>query len=393
MLNMKNILVVFGGRSVEHDISIITGQLIMDNLRATPDYQVIPLYIARDGRWYSHPDLGKIETFRDPALMSRLAKQPTQLIDTSNGLSLVLGSRFSSKRQPIDVVFPAMHGTLGEDGSLMGLLRLAGVPFVGCDMEASAIVMDKVVCKQVTESVGVPSVSYTWFTAHDYAQGPAEIIKRIKKLSLPVFVKGVHLGSSIGVFRVNSWTELENQIEVALHYDDKIIVEQGVKKLVEINCPMIGNDEPIIGALERPKGSEELLSFEDKYIAGGGTQTGGGGKKLGGAELTEIPAQIPDKQGDEIHRLARLAWHACGLSGISRLDFMIDQADGKIYLTEINPLPGTVSHHIWRKSGIASGELVVKLVEYAEERFKAQQKLTTTFNSSVLSNAKGAKLA
>lgn len=387
---MKTILVVFGGRSVEHDISIITGQVIIEALQAASQYNVLPLYIARDGKWYSHPDLAKIETFKEANLSDKLAKLP-QLADKSDdGLVLVETGRFGAKSQPIDLVFPAMHGTHGEDGSLMGLLKMAGVPFVGCDLAASAIAMDKVLCKQVTEAVGVPSVPYTWFTAHDYAKGQTEILKQIKKFTLPVFVKGVHLGSSIGVFRVNDWEELEDQIEVALHYDDKIIVEQGIKQLVEINCAIIGNDEPTIGLLERPRGSEELLSFEDKYISSGGTQ--GGGAKKTGEGITEIPAQIPDKQAEEIRRLARLAWHACGLSGISRLDFMIDQADGKVYLTEINPLPGTISQHIWRKSGVSSVDLVTRLVDYAEQRFAAQQKLTTTFNSSVLANARGGKI-
>lgn len=386
---MKNVLVVFGGQSVEHDISIITGQLIIDSLRASGEFEPIPLYIAKDGRWYSDPELGLIETFKNPNSASFLTEKRRVDLRFEDGLKLVKPG-FKPKPISVDVVFPAMHGTDGEDGSLMGLLRMANVPFVGCDVEASAIVMDKAVCKQVTESAGVPSVPYMWFTDHDYGNDKPGIVGQIKKLSLPVFVKGVHLGSSIGVFRVDSWAELENQIEVALHYDDKIIVEQGIKKLVEINCPMIGNDEPIIGLLERPRGSEDLLSFEDKYIAGGGTQTGGA--KKSGESITEIPAQIPEKQAEEIRRQARAAWHACGLSGISRLDFMIDQDSGKIYLTEINPLPGTISQHIWRKSGISNAELVTKLIGYAEERFANRQKLTTTFGSSVLANAGGPKL-
>jgi D-alanine-D-alanine ligase len=386
----KTVAVVFGGRTVEHDISILTGQFIISALEAAGQYEIVPVYVAKDGRWHSDPSLGRVETFKDPEFDKKLGqlKLPTKTVDGE--LSLGFPKTFGSENKKIDIVFPAMHGTYGEDGSLQGLLRMANVPFVGCDLAASAVAMDKVLCKQVTEGAGVPSVRYLWFTKHDWSKNAAELTKSIQEFTLPVFVKGVHLGSSIGVFRVDSWDQLENQIEVACHYDDKIIVEEGVHNMVEINCAVMGNDEPVTSLLEQPVGSEGLLSFEDKYI-GEGAKKQGGGSMSGASDKIKIPAPIDDKLAQKIRDYAVTAYKVVGCTGISRMDFMIDSKTNDVYLTEINTLPGSLQQHLWKASGVSNVDLVNKLIGYAEERHAAKQELTTMFSSSVLNQAGGAK--
>ncbi len=385
---MKTVAVIFGGRSVEHDISIITGQFVMSALKAAGQYEVVPIYIAKSGKWYSDPILADIKTFQDPELDGRLTGLKVPIKHT-DGRFVLSWPGFKSQHVQIDVVFPALHGTYGEDGSLMGLLRMANVAFVGCDLTAAVITMDKALTKQVTEPAGIPSVPYIWFDAHGWAQNSTELTSQIKKLELPVFVKCVHLGSSIGVFKVDQWSALDNQIEVALHYDDKVIVEQGVKNLIEVNCAVIGNDEPTASLLEQPLASQDLLSFEDKYIGSGSKESGG--SMSGSSGKICIPAPISDELTKKIQALAILAYRIIGCSGISRMDFMIDSQTNEVYMTEVNPLPGSLQQHLWKASGVSNVELVSRLIELAEERYEVRQKLATTFTSSVLNQPGGAK--
>ncbi len=386
---MKNVLVVFGGQSVEHDISILTGQFVIAALKATGQFTPYAFYIARDGKWYSDPSLLELETFKRADLDEHLNKLKSVSIKSENGLNLSWPAKLSAKTQAIDVAFPSMHGTYGEDGSLMGLLRLAGVPFVGCDLEASVIAMDKVLTKQVTEAAGVPSVPYVWFNASDYSKRAGDIKEEIAKLSLPWFVKPAHLGSSIGITRVERKADLEAAIEVALHYDDKVIVEQGVTKLMEVNCALMGNGELVTSELEQPLHKSQFLSFEDKYMSGGKK----GGAFTGAKSSIKIPAPLNKATSNQVKELAKLAFTAIGGSGFARLDFLVDESDEKVYLNEVNPLPGTLQQHLWKASGVSNVQLVTRLVELAEARFVSRKKVKSVFNSSVLNTAQGAKAA
>ncbi|MCR4280813.1 MAG: D-alanine--D-alanine ligase, partial [Candidatus Kaiserbacteria bacterium] len=285
---MKSIAVIFGGRSVEHDVSIITAHIpIIDVLLASQKFDVMSVYIAKDGSWYSSPAMNDLTYFKSPDFEAQLAKEKKVQLSFDKGLSLVWPGVFS-KSVRIDVVFPAMHGTYGEDGSLMGLLRMAGVPFVGCDMASSAVAMDKALTKQVLSAEGIPVVPYVWFTKKEWADENAGVLGRISKLKLPVFVKPVHLGSSIGITKAKNEAELKNAIEVALHYDDKILAEEGVENLIEATLPIMGNDAPRVAEVERPLNKTELFDFDDKYMSGG--------KKGGGANraYSQIPAEIGD---------------------------------------------------------------------------------------------------
>jgi len=381
----KSIAVIFGGRSAEHDVSIITAHLpIIQSLLASGQFEVWPVYITTEGTWYCDQKLNEISFFQAPDVAENLKKLKPVEVNFTNGLTLIWPG-LRPKTVSIDVAFPAMHETYGEDGSLMGLLRLANIPFVGCDLEASVIAMDKVLLKQVTEPLGIPSVPYVWFTTKMWQEKAPELRKEITKLSYPLFVKPVHLGSSIGITKVEKEGELENAIEVALHYDTKVIVEEGVTNLIEVTLPIIGNDELELAYVEQPLA--EFFDFDKKYMDGGKGKTSGAG-----SGYSAIPARISDELIHEVEELGKRTYKAIGASGISRIDFLINGKTNKVYVNEVNTLPGILYHHNWRQKGVSGVELVTKLIRFAEERFATQKALAFTFRSDVLSTVSSAKL-
>ncbi len=376
----KTVAVIFGGRSAEHDVSIITAFVpVIESLKAL-GHAPVPVYIAKDGSWYSEPAMQDVQYFKDPAYETRLQSLKKLELSFDQGLTLVTPGMFS-KRIKIDLVFPAMHGTYGEDGSLMGLLRMAQVPFVGCDIFASAVAMDKVLTKQVASAEGVPVVPYVWFTAHGWEQSKQEFLSRIQKLSSPWFVKPVHLGSSIGMSVAKTVAELEQAIEVALHYDDKVLVEEVVKHLIEVTLPIMGNDTLTFAHIERPLNKSEFFNFEDKYLSGGK----GSGVN---SEYSEVPAKIDPELAAQVLEYGQMTYRALGASGIARVDFLIEGEKGLVYMNEVNTLPGSLYHHNWKKRGVSGVELVSKLMALAEERHAKREGLTHTFQSDILKKMK-----
>ena len=266
----------------------------------------------------------------------------------------------------------------------MGLLRFANVPFVGCDMSSSAIAMDKAVTKQVLSSQNISVVPYIWFVKAQWENNREEILNDIKKLSWPMFVKPVHLGSSIGISKVKNKQELLNAIEVALHYDNKVLVEESVEDLIEVTLPIIGNEDPELGSVERPLNKTEFFDFQDKYLSAGKGQGVN-------AQYSQIPAEISSELSEKVKELGLQAYKGIGCSGIARIDFLINSKTGVVYVNEINTLPGSLYHHNWRKSGVSSVDLVKKLVVFAEQRFEEQKALSFNFDSDILKKFKGAK--
>jgi D-alanine-D-alanine ligase len=286
----------------------------------------------------------------------------------------------------IDVAFPAMHGTYGEDGALMGLLDMAGVPYVGCGVAASAVAMDKILCKQATLSEGIPSTPWVWFYSRELAEDPAAVKKRLAHLKYPLFVKPATLGSSIGITRVATVEHLQNALEVAAHYDSRILVEQGVPNLIEVTVPIMGNDTPVPALVEQPLTKpEDFFDFETKYM-NNGKKGGGKGKSgsHGSQGYSKIPADLPGKLYDQAEALALKTYRVLNCSGTARIDLLIDGKAGKVYLNEINPLPGSLYAHNWRQKGISGHQLVTDLVRLAEERHAARARLQTTFSTNFL---------
>jgi D-alanine-D-alanine ligase len=284
----------------------------------------------------------------------------------------------------LDVVVPVIHGTHGEDGTLQGLLELADLPYVGSNTVASAIGMDKIMAKGVFREQGLRVVDYVSFTRNDWEEKAAEITARIgEQLGFPAFVKPANLGSSIGISRVESAEELSDAVEVALSYDSRALVERAVQGAMEINCSVIGNEEPIASVCEQPVSWEQFLTFDDKYL-----NNAGAGMK--GAER-RIPAPIPDAKTAEIRQLAVAAFNAIGCKGIARVDFLVEQSTpgefGDVYINEVNTIPGSYSFYLWSASGVTPVQLMDRLIDYALDAHAERRKNTYTYASGILEQA------
>lgn len=383
---MKTIAVIFGSRSTEHDVSIITAlSSIIKPLELTKKYNVEAVYISKDGSWYWDEKLKDIALFRSVEIEDFMRRAPKVHLLFDDGLVLVKSSQFAGRKQykKIDLVFPATHGTFGEDGRLMALLDMAGVPYVGCDFESSLISMDKVLAKTVTQAKGIQSTPWLSFSALELAKNLDEVLSRCQKLNYPLYVKPAHLGSSIGITKVEDTSQLTNALEVAAHYDDKIIVEQGVNNLIEVTLPIIGNNDPQPAFLEQPETKDsQFFDFETKYMQGG--KKGKSGAKTGAQGYSKIPAELPEGLYAKAEKLGLEAYKAVGCQGIARVDMLIDSKTKEVYFNEINPLPGGLYAHNWRARGLSSIDLVEKLVGFAEDSFKEKKHKTTTFSTNYL---------
>lgn len=385
---METIGVFFGSRSTEHDISIITAQLIISGLKGLGK-KIVPVYIDKQGNWLIDEVFGTLGAFTSPhgtATQSHY-KQYYLDLEESHGKLVFKKKGIGGKNIVVDMAFPAFHGPFGEDGTIQGLFEMFNVPYVGCDVASSAIAMDKVLTKQICDAQGIPNTKYIYFYARDWQSDKQGIITKISKnLNYPVFVKPVHLGSSIGISRVESEKELQDKIELALYYDDKVSVEEGVANLMDVTCCLLGNDEVEASVLQESVFQADLFDFEEKYLHDGGGQFG---KGSGGIV---IPARIDAGLTKEIQEAAKAVYRAVGCSGIARVDFLLDTKTKKFFANEINPLPGTIYHHLWQKSGIELPELLTKLLDFAAEKHSKKQNIAYTYNSSVLTGLGSKKL-
>ncbi len=367
-----NIAVLFGGRSAEHEISIITGIQILNALDKSK-YTVYPVYISKDGEWFlGDQSFYSAKTFTN---LENLKKHKRVYLSSVPGENCLVvkkgGVSFGADRIPVDVLFPSFHGTYGEDGSMQGLFELAGIPYVGCGVQASAVSMDKMLSKRVCESIGVPVLPANWGAKND----PKVLMKNLK---YPVYVKPVHLGSSIGITRANNDKELKNALDVAFFYDAKVMVEEGMQNHMEVNISIMGNNPYQFSVCETPVSSSETLSFEDKYMSSGGASKGMASLKR------IIPAPIKKGTEDKIKEFAQRFFSEIDGEGLCRIDFLVSKDEKRIFLNEINPLPGSIAFYLWEKVNMPINKLVDRLVELAFERHAKKSKLTTTFQSNVL---------
>lgn len=387
---METIAVIFGGRSTEHDVSIITAlSSIIKPLELTRKYKVEAVYIAKDGAWYWDEKLKDIKLFTSGAIKDYLQKAQPASVQFDGGLTLAKSGGLAGRKQlrKIDVVFPAMHGTYGEDGALMGLLDMSGVAYVGCGVSAAAVSMDKVLAKQLALANDIPVTNFLTFTKSDLAHEMSQAIKSITvSLKYPLFVKPAHLGSSIGISKVSNDSELQNGLEVAAHYDDRVIVEEAVHNLIEVTLPIMGNNDLKPALLEKPvTQAEDFFDFETKYMQGGKKSGQKGGKGSEGAQgYSQIPADLPKDLYDRAEAIGIRVYKALGCSGIARVDMLIDNKTKKVYFNEVNPLPGGLYAHNWAKAGVSNIDLVQKLVSLAKERHTERQSLATTFSTNYL---------
>ena len=356
----KKVAVIFGGRSVEHEVSVITGLQVIENIDEEK-YEALPVYISKDGKWYTGESLLQFKNFKTNNL-----KDLKEIVMTpiNNDLYLyshpgekagLFGKKYAEK---IDIVFPALHGTYGEDGSLQGLFELVNIPYVGGGVLASSVGMDKILMKDVFKANELPVVDYTWFYRSKWEENKTEVLQMIKeKLQYPMFVKPANLGSSVGISKAKDDESLEKAIEIAIRYDRKIIVEKAVENPREINCAVMGYDDNIMASLcEEPLGWQDLLSYEDKYVKSN--------MKNGKGERRKIPADIPENTRKAIEDIAMKSFQVIDGRGNSRIDFLLDK-DNNIYVNEINTLPGSIAYYLWEGKGISFKKLVDKMIDIA----------------------------
>ncbi len=379
------VAVLFGGKSVEHEVSVISGIQAVLNMD-TEKYEVIPVYLTKENEMYIGEGIGKIESYKD--INALLAKsRRVILVRDREKVCLVpypvklLGS---SKPLEIDVAFPVVHGTNVEDGALQGYLKTLGVPFVGCDVTASAIGMDKFIMKAVLKEAGVPVLDAKLYTMRDYEEMEKLMDNVEETFGYPVIVKPVNLGSSVGIGVAKTRIELANAVDDAFRYATKILVEHAITKLREINCSVLGDEnEAIASECEEPLHSKDILSYEDKYVS----NAKGGGSKGMASVSREIPANLSPEKREEIRELAVKAFQTLGCSGVSRIDFMIDEEDGKLYFNEINTIPGSLAFYLWEPVGIPYKELLDRMVRLAFQRVRAEENITFAFDTNILNSA------
>ncbi len=374
---METIGVFFGSRSPEHDVSIITGELIISGLRSL-GYRVVPVYLDKKGTWFLGEKLGAIGFFQQRERNFSGVRGYT--LDLAQTGTLVFRPR-SVFRKPvvIDIAFPAFHGRNGEDGTIQGLFELLDVPYVGCDVVSSALSMDKVLTKLLYQQYGLPTTAFVYFQKQDWERDRSAVMKRITdSLRWPVFVKPARLGSSIGIARAENEKDCAFAIDVALHYDEKVIVENGVAQCLDLTCAVLGLDDPLPSLVQETAFDRGFLSYEDKYLKGGGTQTGKAQQSI------VIPARIDAEASERIREYARRVFSLFGCSGIARVDFLYDLQSRQIFVNEINTLPGTLYHHLWKASGIELPDLLSRLLGYARERHTKNRVITSTFESDIL---------
>ena len=380
--------VLFGGVSVEHEISIISAVQAMQNINEEK-YDIVPIYITKERDWYTGKMLMDIEVYKDFDNLKKYATKVT-MCKKDNEYYLQSMGFFKRTVEKLDVVFPIVHGANVEDGTLAGYLDTMGIPYVGSHVLGASLGQDKVVMKQVFESCNLPIVPYTWFYDCEYINDSKDITKKIKELGYPVIVKPASLGSSVGITVVKNEKDLDDAIMEAITYDNKICVEKMVSNLVEVNCSVLGNYEyQETSVLEEVMSTEEFLTYKDKYLGGNAKKHGG---SKGMVETSRIvPARLTKEMTKEVQNLAKEAFKALSLSGICRIDFLIDKKENKIYINEPNTCPGSLSFYLWEPSGKPYKELLDDAVSLAIKDYKNRNKKVFSFETNVLSNFGGAK--
>ena len=380
--------VFFGGRSVEHEISVLTALQAMYAIEASR-YNIIPIYISKEGRWYSGEPLMSVSNYKDMAALKSRCEE-VYMNPEYGDYNLyrrkkpLFGSRIVAT---LDVVIPALHGTNGEDGVFQGLLETIGIPFAGCDTLSAAIGMDKIVMKMVLEHSGIPVVDYVWFTDKQWAMTRDKWVEEIeRKIGYPVIVKPANLGSSVGISRADNRQELITKVEEASRYSTRLIVEDLVENLKEINCSVLGDcDDYATSVCEEPIKSGKILSYEDKYM--------GGSKGESGMQASEkrIPADLSEEQTQRIRFLAGETFRVLSCHGVARVDVMINDNSGDIYVNEINAIPGSFSFYLWEATGVPFDELMDKLVSLALKRKREQANKTVSYSQNIFALGGGVK--
>lgn len=381
----KQIGVIFGSRSCEREVAIISAVQLMRHIDRER-YDVIPVYIDEYGNWYTGGKLTDIETFK-PFRPGQAGIEKV-FPDLSSGSGALLAVRkgpglFSKEKMEIvarvDVYIVVMHGLNGEDGTLQGLLELANVPYTSTGVAGSALGMDKIMMKQFFLGAGLPVLPSVWFSRSEYEQDPEKVKRTVKdELGFPVFVKPANLGSSIGVSRADDDESLTDSLSLAFEYDRRVLVEKGLNKPIELNCSVLGYDtQTEASPIEMPINNDSFLDFRDKYLASGGSK--------GMASLRRVlPAPIEDELKEEIQELSRRIFRMMDCKGVVRIDYMFDKESGKIFITEINTIPGSLAFYLWENAGISYSGLIDRMIGIAVKAHEDKNRANYAYTSEIL---------
>ena len=385
--------VIFGGESVEHEVSVISAVQAMESIDEER-YDIIPIYISKERIWYTGAMLRDMDVYKNFDDLKRYAKE---VVLTKKGDKYYLQSTkgmFRKDITDIDIAFPIVHGNNVEDGSIQGYLESTGIPYVGSHVLGAALGQDKVLMKQVFESNDIPVVPYTWFYDYEYEEDNKSILDKINKLKYPVVVKPATLGSSVGITYVKTDSDIKDAIKEAIKYDNKIVVEKAVSNLVEVNCSVLGNyKHQDTSALEEVLSDNELLTYADKYIGGSKGKLKGAMNSSKGMASTSriIPARIDKKVEEKIKDISVRAFKALNLSGVCRIDFLIDSKTNDVYINEPNTIPGSLAFYLWEPVGKGYKELLSDMINIAIKDYKEKHKKTYSFDTNILSNFNGLK--
>ena len=390
-MSKMNIAVFFGSRSCEHDVSIVSALQCIEATKAA-GFNVTPVYISRDGLWYTGEPLENIETFREFNPMTKGITRVT-LDVTANAGDLWAwppqrAGLFAKVPTPlchIDCVIPVFHGWHGEDGTIQGLLEMANIPYASSGVLGSAIGMDKIAMKQILRGAGFPVLDFVWFTREQLKKERQAVIERVEKeIKYPAFIKPAALGSSIGVSRAKNREELERALDVAASYDRRILVEVGVVHPVEINCAAVGYGEDVrasVCEMPVPSSNDTFLDFWQKYLRNASTK---GEDSRGMKSLSRVvPAPIGDELTGRIQTMTCDIFKLLDCCGTVRVDFILDQND-MLFVNEPNTIPGSLAFYLWKASGLDFPKLIEKMVEEALRAHADKNSSVFAYDSSIL---------
>ncbi len=376
MSKIIRIGVLFGGKSGEHEVSLLSARSVIDALESTGKYEVVPIGITRSGRWVVRPDalalLSSMTTLQLPGAETASAEErdasAAALRPDSGDAPLVRIEDGNLAPEPLDVVFPVLHGPRGEDGTIQGFLELAGIPYVGCGVAASAVAMDKALAKSILQAEGLPVVDGITVRAHEWNAAPEEVIERAGKIGFPCFVKPANMGSSVGITRATDEAGLRRGLDEAARYDTRIIVERAIDAR-EIECSVLGNDDPRASVPGEVVPSGEFYDYRAKY--------------LDEASELKIPAPIDEETTRAVQELAVRAFRALDGAGMARVDFLLERDGGRLFVNELNTIPGftaiSMYSKLWEASGLSYTDLVDELVRLAIERHDTRKNLSVTY--------------